>query len=163
LINGLAARDWVRVRQSVTLSDLYFIGDRFWERYKENPWSSPATVALHRAASLNNGDRLQILGPLLPDVSGCSHPHLLRLPPFEDFEHRLPQNLAQRASEFKLYLADYMDRRGLPAQALGVLAEPVLRRLLANLTMSDTHDWRSILAVYAKIDDDLIEESLKKP
>jgi len=34
---------------------------------------------------------------------------------------------------------------------------------LANLTMSDTHDWRSILAVYAKIDDDLIEESLKKP
>jgi hypothetical protein len=163
LINGLAARDWVRVRQSVTLSDLYFIGDRFFDRYKDNPWPSPATVALHRAASLNNGDRLQLLGALLPDVSGCSHPHLGRLPPFEDFEHRLPEHMAERASEFKLYLADYMDRRGFPAQAIGTLAEPVLRRILGNLTMSDAHDWRSILAAYGKIDDDLIDQTLRKP
>jgi hypothetical protein len=163
LLNGLAARDWVRVRHSLTLSDLYFIGDHFSTRYKDAPSPSLAAVALGRALSTNDGHRLQILGSLLPDVSGCSHPHLLRLPPFEDFEHRLPDAMAQRATEFKLYLADYMDRRGIPAQAIAVFAEPVLRRLLAGLTMSDAHDWRSVLAVYGKIDDDLLEETLKKP
>jgi len=120
-------------------------------------------VALKQAEATNDGHRLQILGALLPDLSGCSHPHLLRLPPFEDFEHRLPDAMAQRATEFKLYLADYMDRRGLPARAMDIFAEPVFRRLLSGLTMSDAHDWRSILAIYGKINDDLLEEALKRP
>jgi hypothetical protein len=84
------------------------------------------------------------------------------LPPFEEFEHQTPAAMAQRIAEFKLYLAEYLDRRGYPAETIGIVAEPLLRRMLGNLAMTDPRDWRSVLANYAKISDDAIEESLPK-
>jgi hypothetical protein len=161
-LTGLANQDWIAVRQAMTLTDLYRLADRYLARYDKDPWPSPAAAALRESASTGSSERLMVLGPLLPDVLGCNHPHLSQLPPFEEFEHQTPAAMAQRIAEFKLYLAEYLDRRGYPAETIGIVAEPLLRRMLGNLAMTDPRDWRSVLANYAKISDDAIEESLPK-
>src|SRR6185312_11425228 len=38
LVEALAETDWNAIWSSVTLSDLYFLGDRYLERYKTDPW-----------------------------------------------------------------------------------------------------------------------------
>ena len=70
--------------------------------------------------------------------------------------------IAERSAEFKLYLAEFLDRRGIPAEAIGALAEPVARAIFSTLSISDVHDWRSILAAYSKLDDTVVTASFLK-
>jgi hypothetical protein len=163
LLSALAEEDWKSVWESLTLSDLYFLGDRYLERYPKDAWQSPATEALRRAVAHNDGSRLELLGGEFADTLGCSDPHLRVAPPYEEYEKELlPERGAERSAEFKLYLARYADETGIPAAALGALAEPAARGILQKLQMSDDHDWRSELAAYAALDSKAVERGLAK-
>ena len=163
LVEALAVNDWSAVWSSVTLSDLYFLGDRYLERYKTDPWQSPATRALREIATHNDGSRLAWLGAEFDELFLCSHPHLRPAPPYEDLEKEIhPEKVAERSAEFKLYLAQVADRSGIPASALGSLAEPAARIVLKRLQLTDIYDWRSALAAYASLDANILQEVLPK-
>jgi hypothetical protein len=163
LLAALAADSWSYVWGLISLSDLYFLGDRYLEHYAADPWKSPATIALRQASEHNNGSRLQALGGEFDETLDCSHPHLRMAPPYEEYEKDLvAERLAERSAEFKLYLARYADAAGIPAAALEAVAEPAARAILKKLHMSDPHDWRSVLAAYQSLDDKTIQEVVER-
>jgi hypothetical protein len=163
LLAAVAEGDWSSVWSLMSLSDLYFLGDRYLKRYPADPWNSPATLALRQASAHNDGSRLQMLGAEFDTTLDCSHPHLRIAPPYEQYEKDLiAWRLAERSAEFKLYLARYADVMGLPASGLEAVAEPAARALLKKLHMSDPHDWRSVLAVYQSLDGETIREVLQR-
>ncbi len=143
LIAALEDRDWGTVWSCFTLSDLYFLGDRYLTQYSADPWQSPATRALRAA-----------------------HPNAAKLglemaTPYEDREKEiLPDKIAERSAEFNLYLARYADGAGIPAAALGALAEPAARALLKRMKPADIYDWRSELAAYSELDGKVLQEAL---
>ena len=161
LLGALSDGNWRSVWNALTLSDLYFLADRYVERYPTDPWNSPATQALRREAARNDGARLQLLGAELAASFGCSHPHLHGAMPYEEYEKELlATRLAERAAEFKLYLARYADTAGLSASSLGPVAETVARAILKKMQLSDFHDWRSVLAGFSGIDAKLMQEAM---
>lgn len=163
LMNAIADGNWTSVWRLLTLSDLYFLGDRYLARYKTDAWQSPATRGLRHLLTHGDGSRLQMLGGEFADTLGCSHPHLHVAPPYEEYQSDLfPARLAERDAEFKLYLARYADQQGIPAAALGAVAEPAARVILKRMQVTDLHDWRSVLAAYASLDNILIEGVLAK-
>ncbi len=163
LLGALADGNWSSAWSLVTLSDLYFLGDRYLERYPKDPWQSPATVALRREIGRDDGARLQWLGAEFDDTLGCSHPHLHSAPPYEEYEKDLfPTRLAERTAEFKLYLARYADAAGMPAANLETMAEPAARAVMKKMQLTDLHDWRSALAAFAGFNDKIAEEALAK-
>jgi hypothetical protein len=151
LLGALADSNWRSVWKLLTLSDLYFLGDRYLARYPTDPWTSIATQALRRETKGNDGSRLAILGAEFAAIFGCSHPHLRDAMPYEEYE-KDPFKLAERSAEFKLYLARYADAAGLSASALGPVAENAARAILKQLQLSDIYDWRSVLASYSGFD-----------
>lgn len=90
-----------------------------------------------------------LLGSVPLTLNGCDHPHLVRFAPYEEYEqHLFPEEIAERTAEFKIYLADLLDRMGLPASGMGALAEPVMRLAFENVKMSDAKDWASVLRAF---------------
>jgi hypothetical protein len=160
---ALAQGDWLTVWSQITLSDTYFLGERYLARFPKDPWDSNATRALRENVSRNDGSRLHWFGASLTDSFLCAHPHLRIGAPYEDLEKDLlPFRLAERAAEFKLYLARQADLSGIPAAALGVLAEPSARAVLRGGQLTDIYDWRSMLAAYAKLNESTFAEALGK-
>jgi hypothetical protein len=158
LFSALAEGNWPSVWNLVTLSDAYFLTDRFVERYPTDPWQSPALTELRRQMAHNDGARLQVLGAEFDETFGCSHPDLHIAPPYEEYEKDIhPARLAERTAEFKLYLAHYADSVGIPAAALGTLAEPAALVILKKMQVTDIHDWRSALAAYGTLNDKVME------
>lgn len=161
LLSALSDGNWSAVWDVMTLSDLYFLADRYVERYKADPWISAATQALRREAARNDGARLQLLGTVLVDSFGCAHTHLRGALPYEEYEKDMSDaRLAERSAEFKLYLARYADAAGIRASSLGAVAETVARGLLKKMQLSDFHDWRSVLASFSGIDGKLMQEAM---
>lgn len=153
LLHGLRARDWKPVWQAVTLSDLYFLSESYLSRYQKDPWDSPVTRALRRWPE-GGAAQLVRLGAHHPELNGCDHPHLMRLAPYEEYERLLlPTKMAERVTELKLYLIDYAGQVGIPAAALGAVAEPVALAVLRKLQMADMKDWRPIPQAFSNLDD----------
>ena len=165
LLNSLSTGDWRGVWNALTLSDVYFLADRYLERYSADPWQSPATLALRKAAAKNDGGRLQLLGAQYDDVFGCSHPHLWNAAPYEAYEkQQMLAPIAERSAEFKLYLAQIADAEGLPAASLGGVAETLARNtVLKRMQLNDFYDWRSVIKVYESMDTKMLREAMTKP
>ena len=163
LLAGVGDNNWKSVWSLVTLSDLYFLGDRYLARYAKDPWQSPATLALRRRIAGDDGARLEWLGAEFDDTFGCSHPHLRPAPPYEEYEKDIfPTRLAERTAEFKLYLARYADEAGMEPHDLAAVAEPAARAILKKMQLTDLHDWRSALAAFAGLNDKIVEEAAAK-
>jgi hypothetical protein len=106
LMNGIDARDWRITWSVVTLSDLYFLSDRYLARNKTDLWQSPVTVSLRRELEHKRNSHQDLLGANLPELFDCDHPHVLFLAPYEEYErYMIPEKLVERTAEFKLYLA----------------------------------------------------------
>jgi Flp pilus assembly protein TadD len=162
LLNAIASRDWRAAWNSVSLSDLLILADRYTARYKRSPWNSPVDAALRDAGAHNDGSRLNLLGTVPLSLFGCNHPHLLTMAPYEEYEnHLLPDELAERTAEIKLYLSTLMDKLGLPAAALQTIAEPATKIAFRSIRMSDDHDWAPALAAFRAIDQETIEAVLE--
>jgi hypothetical protein len=86
-------------------------------------------------------------------------PVLEPLPPYEEFAHyTLPHRLAERCSEASLYIADWFDRKGISAAAMGALVEPLTRAMLANVHSADPRDWAAVLEAWQSLDAKLWEK-----
>jgi Flp pilus assembly protein TadD len=163
LMNGVDARDWKLVWSVATLSDLYFLADRYLARNKTDLWQSPVTVSLRRELDRKRTSRQDLLGATLPELFACDHSHMLFLAPYEEYaRYMLPGKLAERAAEFKLYLAVRADSLGVPAAALGLIAETLARQILAAANMSDLRDWSAIPAAMERLNDSALKTALDK-
>ena len=163
LLNALREGDWQSVWQSVTLADLYFLSDSYLARHASDPWDSPVTRYLRRVSTDRDAAQLASLGASHPDLNGCDHSHLMRLAPYEEYERiMMPTAMAERVSELKLYLLDYAGKAGIPAAALGALAEPVALEIMRKMKMADMKDWRPVALAYSSVGED-IEAVLRQP
>jgi hypothetical protein len=101
------------------------------------------------------------MGASHPYLNGCDHPHLTRLAPYEEYERVLmPTAMAERVSEFKLYLLEYAGEAGIPAAALGAVAEPVALDVMRKMQMADTKDWRPVALAYSSVGEPNIRAAL---
>ena len=163
LLTGIESRSWRKVWDAVTVPDLFALGGRYLERYKTDPWSSPATAALRAVARSNDGSRLYVLGAVTYHSFGCSHPHLMADAPYEEYErHMMPVDIAERTAEFKLFLEIQADNMGLAPAALNRVAEPLAARAFRNAKMTDYKDWRSLMAGYASITTKDLKQALEQ-
>ncbi|MBP1624659.1 MAG: hypothetical protein H6Q07_2679, partial [Acidobacteria bacterium] len=86
------------------------------------------------------------------------------LPPFESFENSpLPDRLAERSDEFKLYLVELFDRAAAPAEDLESVAEPLAIKLFSGLRMNGFKDWKSVLKAYSGMDESWIKKYSRRP
>ena len=105
------------------------------------------TIALRSIAAVNDGSRLNILGPIPCHSLGCQHPHLVADAPYEEYALRMfPEELAERSAEFKLFLAFEADSLGVEPSALSDIAETLASRAFRSIQMTDSKDWRSLVA-----------------
>ena len=105
---------------------------------------------LGRAGARGAESRLDRLAAVDPD---CDRPHFFPAAPYEEYErHFFPERLAERAAEFKLYLAWHMHALGMPAAAFAELAEPAARQVLSSAEIPDPRDWRATLAALGSLD-----------
>ena len=161
LLDAIAARDWTSALGVATLGDLYALSGRYLARYTEDPWQSPVLAALRKMPDPADESRLRWLGGSPVELLGCAHAHLAELGPYEQYEWLLlPQKIAERAAEFKLFLADVAGRAGIPPAALGTLAEPLARQVMAKMHMTDMHDWHSVTRAFAGLDEEMLEAAL---
>ncbi len=163
LLNGIEIRDWKRVWESVTLPDLFLLGGKYLDRFKTDLWNSPVTIALRSIAAVNDGSRLNILGPIPYHSLGCQHPHLVADAPYEEYALRMfPEELAERSAEFKLFLAFEADSLGVEPSALSDIAETLASRAFRSIQMTDSKDWRSLVAGFAGITPKDIRQALEQ-
>jgi tetratricopeptide (TPR) repeat protein len=163
LLNGIEARNWGTVWESVTLPDLFRLGGKYLDRFKTDLWTSPVTAALRSVAATNDGSRLDTLGAIPYHSFGCSHPHLVVDAPYEEYERQLfPEELAERSAEFKLFLAFQADNLGVEPSALSDVGETLAARAFRSTQMMDSKDWRSLLAGFASIMPKDIKQALEQ-
>jgi hypothetical protein len=163
LLNSIEERDWKEVWASITLPDLFDLGGRYLSRYPADPVSSPVTTELRIVAATNDGSRLNLLGRIPYQVMGCSHPHLVGDAPYEEYERRmLPEDMAERSAEFKLFLAYRANNLGVEPSDLSSAAEQLAARAFRAARMTDYHDWRSLLAGYASITNEDLRKALEQ-
>jgi hypothetical protein len=163
LLRALPEHQWNTVWQTLTLSDLYFLGEEYLHRFAEDPVASPVLAALRSMVPKSEPERMRWLGSNPQPFSDCGHPHLMRLAPYEYYEgFMLPGRLAARTNEFKLYLAEFLDRRGLPAGIMSAVAEPLALQLLRSIKMTVPVDWESVLAAFSGLTDGMLAEVLDR-
>jgi hypothetical protein len=163
LLNGIEVKDWRKIWDSITVPDLFALGSRYLDRFKTDPWSSPVASTLRSVAAANDGSRLRILGAITYHAFGCAHPDLLHDAPYEVYErHLLPDEMAERSAEFKLFLAFRADGIGVQPKALADVAEPLAAKAFLAARMTDFGDWRSHLAAYASITPNDLQQALSK-
>jgi hypothetical protein len=162
-LSAIEARNWRRAWDAVTLADLFALAGKFLARFPNDPWSSPTLVALRQAATVNDGSRLNILGPIHYYSFGCNHPHFLPDAPYEEYErHLFPGALAERVAEFKLYLVYLADGMGVEPSSLSSVAEPLAAKAFRNAKMMDPHDWRAVTAAFSSIGAVDLREALQQ-
>jgi tetratricopeptide (TPR) repeat protein len=154
LIRAISRLQWDSVWDMLSAGDLFFLGEEYLIRFKDESENSPTISALKQHSADKAFGNLHWLGPELSSIYECSHAHLLRLPPYENFENLIfPDKMAERSNEFKLYLAELFDRTGIPAAFLESIAEPTAMKLFAGIRLNGPKDWKTIMRTYAKMKD----------
>lgn len=145
LSRGASAGLWKTVWDNLSMSDLYWCG----RLRQQGTARSAAWTHLGRLASAAGGQAVDELG-IVPFVHSYSFvPRLFPLPPYEDYVRYLRlKDLGERLTEFLVSLASAVDEAGLPAECVGLLAEPVLRRLLNRLEMADLWDYWAVVTAW---------------
>jgi hypothetical protein len=163
LLNGIEDRDWQTVWESITLPDLFLLGKEYPGIDSKHRDPSPVVAELRELAASNDGSRLDILARIPYQVLGCSHPHIANDAPYEEYERRLiPEDLAERTADFKLFLAYRANNLGLEPADIGRVAEKLAGRAFRASQLADYHDWRSLFAAYASLTDNDIKQALEQ-
>jgi hypothetical protein len=140
---------WKTVWDAMSFSDLYWLG---WSRSRISEVSA-AAAALRQFASLD-GQRggLNELGIVPLRLHYTFVPRMAPLPPYEDYAQRLRlEDLGERLAEFLLSLACIVDQVGLPPEAVGLIAEPMLQRVLRGAVVADPWDFQSIQSAWKRL------------
>jgi hypothetical protein len=103
-------------------------------------------------------ETLDALGQVAPTLSGCSHPHLHRFQPYEDYEpYLLPARISERSAELKLNLAWLADSAGWPPEMLATVSRPAADLSISKLSMRDIHDWHAALDAFSALKQEQLE------
>jgi tetratricopeptide (TPR) repeat protein len=149
LLDGLEQHDWQSVWQSVSISDLYFLGQSLLETHADAQttaafWQKPAVHAMRQVAAQQKD--LDALGSIAPALNGCTQPRLRRYAPYEDYErYFIPERMAQRTAELKLYLAWVADNHAWKPEVLDDASSVAVEKLLRSIHMRDQYDWSAII------------------
>ena len=160
LLRAVRHLEWDSAWKALSKGDLFFLGQQYMLRFSDHEKGSPTIGALRRFTARSDPLRLQQLGPELSSIYDCSHPHFVQLPPFENYNNIFPDRMAERSNEFKLYLAELLDREGFPAAVMGAVAEPLAIQLFAKFRMTGLKDWRSVISAYSSMNKQMIESAL---
>jgi hypothetical protein len=148
LLAGVRDRDWETVWRSLTLSEAFFIGRA--GRARKLRWVPPSWKPWTHC---EKGQPSTLWGVTPFRIAHVGVPVLEPLPPYEEFAHyTLPHRLAERCSEASLYIADWFDRKGISAAAMGALVEPLTRAMLANVHSADPRDWTAVMEAWQSLD-----------
>jgi hypothetical protein len=91
-------------------------------------------------------ESLDLLGQVAPDLSGTAMPCLQHYQPYEDYErYSLPQPMAERVAELKLYLAWLADSSASRPAALQAAASLIADEVPSKIAMRDIWDWSAVL------------------
>jgi Tfp pilus assembly protein PilF len=134
--------------------DCFSHADLFWLGRMRRQASQASVIwnALNQLPAAVWDGAIHELGPLKLDHARSARPRLEAMPPYENYaQELLPGRLAERLSEYPLALACAADEAGLPPDALALIAEPLARRLLADLEMTDMADYRSAADLWKRI------------
>ncbi|MGC4052126.1 MAG: hypothetical protein QM757_22540 [Paludibaculum sp.] len=158
LLAALAAGEVAPAWEVLSLSDLYWLGDRLAAAYpKEEPWASPLWPHLRRSSTATQ--RHSLLGPVPLFIHGYSASCFEPLPPYEDYaRYLLPERFAERVSEFKLSLAWFADHEGMDPMRLASSAEGLMEKSFASLQMIDYNDWASALKAWDGLNNAWLKE-----
>jgi hypothetical protein len=144
LLTGITRHDWVAVWESLSVGDLYFLGKSFVEHAPAVLWTTPALIAMKGVAM--RPESLDLLGQVAPDLSGTAMPCLQHYQPYEDYErYSLPQPMAERVAELKLYLAWLADSSASRPAALQAAASLIADEVPSKIAMRDIWDWSAVL------------------
>jgi hypothetical protein len=144
LLAGITGRDWAAVWESASVSDLYFLGKSLVRQAPAHLWATPALIAMKDVAA--QPESLDLLGQVAPDLSGTAMPCLQHYQPYEEYErYSLPQRMAERVAELKLYLAWLADSSASPPAALEATAFLIADAAAKKITMRDMWDWSAVL------------------
>jgi hypothetical protein len=161
LLKSVEDHEWTSVWQTVSVSDLHFLGDALLERAPATLWRSPQLQAMKQAAQ--HSTEPDMLGSVAPGLSGCAQPRLQRYQPYEEYQHQfMPDLIAQRAAELKINLAWIADNAAWEPDTLGRLAEPAAYAFLAKLKMRDNWDWNAALDAYRGLNAETLESLLSQ-
>ena len=159
LIHGVEQHDWNEVWQSVSVSDLHFLGDALSEQAAASLWRSPALEAMKKAAE--HAAEPDMLGSVSPDLSGCAQPRMRRYEPYEEYQrHLMPNLLSERLAELKMNLAWLADNAAWEPERVIQLAEPAADSILTKIKMRDSWDWSAAIDAYRHLKADDLEPLL---
>lgn len=162
LLEAVDERDWPVTWDSVSISDLYFLGEMLLENAPKELWSSPPLTAMKTAAE--HRSKLDFLGSVAPELSGCAQPRLRRYEPYEDYQlHIRPERLSERLAELKLYAAWVADGSAWEPKILSGLDSPAADALLSKMAMRDMWDWSGALDFYRSLKAEDLEPLLNQP
>ncbi len=161
LLTAITERDWRSAWECLSISDLYFVGNALIEHAPGDLWQSPELRAMKTVASRTKD--LDALGQVAPDLNGSAAPQLRRYEPYEEYQrYMLPDRIAQRTAELKLYLAYIADSLELPPSALAEIAPRAADLAVARFRMRDLWDWSAALDAYRELQPDTIKGLVNK-
>ena len=156
LINGVEQHDWNGIWQSVSVSDLHFVGDALSEHAPAPLWRSAQLQAMKKASQ--HATEPDMLGSVSPGLSGCAQPRLRRYEPYEEYQRYLmPNVLSERLAELKMNLAWLADNAAWEPERVIRLAEPAADDVLGKIKMHDSWDWSAAIDGYRNLKADDLE------
>ncbi len=162
LLSGVEDRDWAEVWASISLPDLFMLGSKLPVKSGEDFSHSEVWSELRRVSAANNGSRINYFGRIPYHVLGCAHSHIAPDSPYEEYERRMPDDIAQRAADLKLFLAYRADSLGVAPPEVGEIAERIAAKAFESSQITDYRDWRSLLAAYSTIENKQILQALEQ-
>ena len=161
LLSGIEDRDWTSTWASISLPDLFTLGSNI--PLKAAPFStSPIWDELRAVSAANDGSRINNFGRIPYLALGCAHPHIVFDIPYEQYERRIPADLAQRTADLKLFLAYRADSLGIQPTEMGRVAESLASLAFEKSELTDYRDWRSLLAAYSMIEEKQFMQALQQ-
>jgi hypothetical protein len=162
MLEGIERRDWAAVWESLSVSDLHFLGEALARHAPQELWTSSPALMVMKQSSVHVRE-LDVLGPVAPDLNGCAQTRLRRYEPYEEYQrHASPDRLAERLAEIKLYLAWLADQSAWPVESLAALASPATNTFVSRVAMRDMWDWQSALDSFRSLKSENLEALLKR-
>jgi hypothetical protein len=159
LLDDLQRHEWSAVWQTVSVSDLHFLGDFLSENAPKGLWRCAQLNAMKIAAK--HDAEPDMLGSVAPELSGSDQPQLRRYEPYEEYQRLMfPNALAQRLAELKINLAWIADNAAWEPAEVIRLAEPSADDLVGKLKMRDSWDWNAAALAFRSLDAPSLERLL---
>src|SRR5262245_40571046 len=146
----------------LTASDLFFLADAFIQTSLDKRNSSTLLSAYASELRVVSLQQVDYLGGIHRETAGCTHPHLMNASPYEDYAEQFsPTPLSERMSGILLEVVASADRKALPVEVVGMLAESAVREFFKQTRNTPREDWLSAAQAMGSIDLSMFVEALE--